>query len=117
MRNSDFRKCCFIILLPCIPIISFAQVTGSFVFEGITRYYIVYVPQNYNGSTEIPLVFNLHGLSENMTQQMNYSGMNTVADSEGFMVVYPNGAGPYNSWNTGVSGSPNINDYISMKKF
>jgi polyhydroxybutyrate depolymerase len=110
MRKLDYGKCCIIILLILIPIISFAQVTGSFVFEGITRYYIVYVPQNYNGSTEIPLVFNLHGLTENMTQQMNYSGMNTVADSEGFIVVYPNGAGPYNSWNIGVSGSPNIND-------
>ena len=36
--------------------------------------------------------------------------MNDVADSAEFIVVYPNGAGPNNSWNIGVSESPNIND-------
>ena len=112
--NSCYtRKSSLIIvlfILSLIPIISFAQVAGSFVFEGYTRYYIVYLPQNYNGSNEVPLVFNLHGYTLNMTQQMNYSRMNTVADSEGFIAVYPNAAGPNNSWNSGINGSPNIND-------
>jgi len=90
-------------------IISFAQVdSSSFIFEGIERNYLVFRPTYYNGTDEIPVVFNLHGYTLNARQQMDYSLMNIVADSEGFIAVYPNAAGP--GWNTGVNGSPNIND-------
>jgi polyhydroxybutyrate depolymerase len=100
-----------LIVLAPIPFVSFAQVqTGSFVFEGRLRNYIVFLPQNYNGTDKLPVVFNIHGYTQNMTLQMNYSRMNSVADSAEFIVVYPNGAGSYNSWNIGVSESPNIND-------
>ena len=100
-----------LLVLCLLSIDSFAQVqTASFVFEGRLRNYIVFLPQNYNGTDKLPVVFNLHGYTQNMTQQMNYSKMNSVADTAGFIVVYPNGAGSYNSWNIGVSESPNIND-------
>ncbi|OGU82230.1 MAG: hypothetical protein A2W11_10640 [Ignavibacteria bacterium RBG_16_35_7] len=99
-----------LIMLLIIPIVSIAQVqTGSFVFEGYTRTYLVYLPPNYNGSDPLPVVFNLHGYTLNMTQQMNYSRMNTVADAEGFIAVYPNAAGA--GWNAGINGFfSNIND-------
>jgi len=92
------------------PIISFAQVddSSSFMFEGIERNYLVHLPADYNGTDEIPVVFNLHGYTLYAGQQRDYSQMNIVADSEGFIAVYPNVAGI--GWNCGVSGSPNIND-------
>ena len=37
----------------------------------------------------MPVIFNLHGYGENANSQMNYSLMNDVADTVGFIVVYP----------------------------
>ena len=111
MKKLEYWKNYLIILLTLIPIISFAQVdSSSFIFEGIERNYLVFLPTDYNGTDEIPVVFNLHGYTLNARQQMDYSLMNIVADSEGFIAVYPNAAGPNNSWNSGINGSPNIND-------
>jgi len=98
-----------LIVLSFTPIISFTQVdSSSFIFEGIERNYLVFLPSNYNGTEKMPVVFNLHGYTLNARQQMDYSRMNIVADSEGFIAVYPNATGP--GWNTGIYGSPNIND-------
>ena len=43
-----------------------------------------YTPQN-----SAPLVVNLHGYTLNRGFQMTYSGMNAVAEREGFLVAYP----------------------------
>ncbi|MFC2085243.1 T9SS type A sorting domain-containing protein [Bacteroidota bacterium] len=97
-------------LFNLMPKVSFAQVqTGSFIFEGILRDYKVFLPQNYNGMDKLPLVFNLHGITLSAQQQMDYSQMNTVADTAGFIVVYPNAV--YASWNCGISYvTHNVND-------
>jgi polyhydroxybutyrate depolymerase len=112
MKSPNAGKCLLIVLIIIFflfPIISFAQIdSSSFIFEGIERNYLVFLPTDYNGTEKMPVVFNLHGYTLNAHQQMDYSRMNIVADSEGFIAVYPNAAGP--GWNTGISGSPNIND-------
>jgi len=42
--------------------ILFAQTeTNSFEFEGISRNYIVFLPQNYDGVENMSVVFSLHG--------------------------------------------------------
>jgi len=56
----------------------------------------------------MPVVFNLHGYTLDAQQQMNYSRMNMVADTAGFIVVYPNAVNP--GWNCGIAGSPNVHD-------
>ncbi|MBN1893913.1 T9SS type A sorting domain-containing protein [bacterium] len=93
-----------------LPFFSFAQMdTTSFVFEGKTRDYFVFRPKNYNQTSKMPVVFNLHGYLLHKDQQMNYSQMNLVADTAGFLVVYPEAISP--GWNCGISGSPpNVND-------
>ena len=100
-----------------IPTISLTQVqTGSFEFEGRMRNYLVFLPKNYDGITEMPLVLNLHGYTLYAQQQMDYSQMNMVADTAGFVVVYPNSVTPETTWNSGIYDSPiappnpNIND-------
>ena len=87
-----------------------AQVqTGSFIYQEILRDYIVFLPQNYNSVDKMPLVFNLHGYTLNKTQQMNYSQMNNVADTAGFIVVYPNAV--ETAWNAGINATAgHIND-------
>ena len=66
-------------------------VTKSFNFQhdGLTRSYIIHKPKNFVENS--PLLFVLHGYTSSAYNIMNYSGMNMVADSNGFMVCYPLG--------------------------
>lgn len=66
-------------------------------YDGIPRRYYVYVPASYDGSTAVPLVFNFHGYGSNAPQQELYTQMDAIADTAGFIVVYPDGVG--NAWN------------------
>lgn len=90
----------FFILLAPLLVLS-QTTTGSFVYQGLTRDYRVYVPPTYSPANPAPLVFNLHGYTSNALQQEFYSGMNAVADTAGFIVCYPNGVS--NAWNSGFS--------------
>lgn len=84
---------------------SLAQnVTGSFVHDGLTRNYTLYIPANYNATNSHPIVFNLHGYTSNGTAQASLTKMNAIADTAGFIVAYPEGtldnsSQPY--WNAG----------------
>lgn len=77
----------------------------SFEFDGETRSYIVFLPQNYNGSEPFPAVLNLHGYYQSGEEQMEFSGMNSVADTAGFIVVYPDAID--SRWNSGIGENPN----------
>lgn len=82
-------------------------VTLSPVVDGRTRTAILHVPPGYRPDTPLPLVVNMHGSQSTAQQQVAFSGMDTTADADGFMVVYPQGAiaagGGY-EWN--VPGQP-----------
>ena len=73
----------------------------SMLHDGVTREYIVYVPAVYNGSSSVPLLFNFHGYGMSANNQMSYGNMRAVADTAGFILVYPQG--------TLFSGSPHWN--------
>ena len=60
--------------------------------DGLSREYVLHVPDSYNGNDSFPLVFNLHGGSGTATGQRYLSEMDQVADSAGFIVVYPQGS-------------------------
>ncbi len=82
----------------------FAQLeSGSFVFDGQKRYYTVFLPADYTGTDNMPLVIYLHSYGWTPQQDMNYIQLNEVADTSGFVVVYPSGK-PY--WNSGISDDP-----------
>jgi polyhydroxybutyrate depolymerase len=87
-----------------------AQTTSSFVFDGTTRSFIVYTPPSYVPGSSLPLVFVLHGFTQNAQTIMDVSSFNSVADTGNFIVVYPNGIG--NAWNTnsGMTGGSTAND-------
>ncbi|MDQ3191224.1 MAG: dienelactone hydrolase family protein, partial [Bacteroidota bacterium] len=73
----------------------------SFTFEGAVRSYRIFIPSGYNSANEHPLVFNLHGNGSSASQQEPYSGMNLIADTANFIVVYPDGIS--NTWNSGFN--------------
>jgi polyhydroxybutyrate depolymerase len=80
------------------------NVTGSFVHDGLTRTYTLYIPANYNATNAHPIVFNLHGYTSSGTAQASLTKMNAIADTAGFIVAYPEGtldnsSQPY--WNSG----------------
>ncbi len=80
-----------------------AQSNEGFTYGGQARSYIRYTPKAYKPGMKLPLVFVLHGFTQNASSIMGYSGFNTLADSNNFFVVYANGVS--NAWNTN-SGFP-----------
>ncbi|MCO5268698.1 MAG: T9SS type A sorting domain-containing protein [Brumimicrobium sp.] len=69
-------------------------------YDGINRSYFYYLPTNYNPSVAAPLILNLHGHTSNNSQQEMYSNFKPIADTAGFIMVYPQGT------NSVYSGAP-----------
>ena len=60
----------------------------SYVGPEGTRDYLLYVPAGYDG-TPRPLVVGLHGCSQSASHFAYITGFNHLADTEGFLVVWP----------------------------
>lgn len=79
--------------------------------EGLEREYILYKPKNF--SENGPMVMMLHGYSSNNNNLLSYSKMNAIADQNGFMICYPQGAITYltnqSHWNANLQMS-DVND-------
>jgi polyhydroxybutyrate depolymerase len=75
---------------------------------GITREYNLYVPTTYTPGTPVPLVFVLHGTTQNGGGIMDISDFNAVAEAHGFIAAYPSGIG--GSWNTSLPGASTADD-------
>jgi poly(3-hydroxybutyrate) depolymerase len=77
----------------------------SFEFQGRRRTYIVHMPPGHDRSSAMPLVIVLHGGVVNAFFTAYNTGMNSTADREGFIAVYPNGTGRLEdrilTWNVG----------------
>jgi polyhydroxybutyrate depolymerase len=86
--------------------------TISLTVDGGSRDYILHVPAGYSGASAVPLVVNFHGYLNDASDEITFTGMNTKADSAGFIVAYPDGIDE--SWNAGVccgeAESENIDD-------
>jgi polyhydroxybutyrate depolymerase len=77
----------------------------------------LYLPAGY-GSHPVPLVLDLHGSSSSGLQQMAGDGIRAVADANGFAVIAPNGAVPFNpapgfsGWAWNIPGVPLVGTTI-----
>ncbi|MEZ4928416.1 MAG: T9SS type A sorting domain-containing protein [Chitinophagales bacterium] len=65
-------------------------VKDTFMFDGLQRDYILYIPQIYDGSTAVPLVLNIHGRGSNADEQNLYGNLHPQADADNFLIVHPN---------------------------
>ena len=82
------------------------------------REYQVWVPAGYDGAQPLPLLLVLHGCVNGPNLMGEASGFNDVADTEGFLVVYPRQnvtSNPARCWNWQLpinqardSGEPSI---------
>ena len=59
------------------------------IHEGVEREYIIHVPENLNQDSPIVLV--IHGYTGSAEGIAAYTGMNNIAEREGFIAVYPQG--------------------------
>ena len=77
--------------------------------DGKTRKYWLYVPASLEGREKVPVVFSLHGRSNN--DNPNQGGkpiFTSLANKEGFIVVYPqgrDGGSEKADWNNGFVGT------------
>ena len=71
--------------------VSFAQgyISETIQYDGLTREYSIYVPASYDGTTSFPLLFNFHGGGGDIASQIAIADMSPIADTENFIVVYP----------------------------
>ena len=64
-------------------------ISGTIQHDGLTREYSIYVPVSYDGTTNFPLVFNLHGGGGTNSVWQATSDMRPIADTADFILVYP----------------------------
>ena len=56
------------------------------------RFYYVYTPTNLDSNESIPVLFAFHGYGSSAIRHLNYTNYFPIADSENFIVIYPQGA-------------------------
>ncbi len=91
----------------CGPATAAGSTTIRTTVGGHIRTVIVHVPAGYAGTAKVPLVLNLHGSGSTALAQEGFTGMDTTADADGFIVAYPQALIPSGSgydWN--VPGQP-----------
>ncbi|HEX9976401.1 MAG TPA: PHB depolymerase family esterase, partial [Dehalococcoidales bacterium] len=78
--------------------------TGSIQSSGLERTFLVHVPPTSSTTRPMPLLIALHGgggTGQGMVT-LTQGSLNSLADKEGFIVVYPDGI--ENQWNDGREG-------------
>jgi len=80
--------------------------------DGITREYVLHVPDMYDGSVQVALMLNFHGYGGVASDYMTWADMRPAADTENFILVYPQGTlldgSPH--WNAGLDTPDNKSD-------
>jgi polyhydroxybutyrate depolymerase len=75
--------------------------TYTMMHDGVERSYKLHSPLNVPVMDPAPLVINMHGYGSNMNEQQFYANMDPIADTTGFLIVYPNGLNTqWNAWYT-----------------
>ena len=83
--------------------------TESMVHDGEDREYFLYVPDSYDGTTAVPILFNFHGFGGSVEEFMEYADLRSVAETNTFILVYPQGSCLEGSshWNPCPNGPDN----------
>lgn len=82
---------------------------------GIDRSYILRIPKGYKQGTKTPVVFALHGLSDNMDNFAGVTKIEELADKEGFLCIIPNGLKDnFRGWNAGFFKMAGTTDDVSF---
>ena len=96
--------------------------SSSILHDGRTREFVYHIPLTFDSENEYPLLFALHGGGGDAQAMIDisYGGFNDLADTEGFIVIYPEGY--EKQWNDGrnvpeiPAHSQNIDDVGFIKE-
>lgn len=77
----------------------------NMVFDDLNREFIYYLPNNYDFSEKIPVLFNFHGGGGYAQNFIESNDMRPIADTAQFIAVYPQGAVDYNGADPGTEPS------------
>jgi polyhydroxybutyrate depolymerase len=86
----------------------------SFAFGGVERHYRLHLPP---GGDAPPLVVALHGIGDDIEHFAAEAGFDSVADRNGFAILYPEGAGSGHGWNAGFCCGSAVRDSIDDVAF
>jgi len=111
LNNKWFRFILLFVVLvalvrPCMAV-DFSPVYTS--ING--RDFGYYVPESYDGSKPVPLLFMFHGAGGNISEasggsaENGYYGWQTSAHENGFIVLFPQGVGFWNLWSLSSNSS------------
>jgi polyhydroxybutyrate depolymerase len=83
------------IISAIISVSSFAQtnIIDSLVHQTYQRKYTVHTPTGFTNTTPVSLVLMLHGGGGTMANAQGFTNLNSVSNTNGFLVVYPQGYG------------------------
>lgn len=71
----------------------------SFTYDGLTRSYLLHIPDQYDVSAATPVLVVLHGKDQSVSDIQYMTGFDDLADEEGFLVLYPEAYD--GNWNDG----------------
>ena len=91
------------------------QLNRTLFFDGQNRSFIVYVPPSYDGSTQVPLVFNFHGGGGTSSSFIFTNDMRPIADTANFIAVYPQSAvDPTDGSNSWLHKTPTTHNDVNF---
>lgn len=90
----------FIVLLCSVYAKSQDFVSKSMLFDNNLREYDIYIPDSYDATSSIPLMFNFHGGNGTIADQVAISDMRSLADTANFIIVYPQALADPNDGNS-----------------
>jgi polyhydroxybutyrate depolymerase len=64
---------------------------GTITVGGRQRTYLVHLPSGYDPTRPVPLLIALHGSGSTGADMADLTGFNALADTQGFLVAYPDG--------------------------
>jgi polyhydroxybutyrate depolymerase len=104
-------KRCSAILLVIVSQLRAQDLSKTISIEGVQREYIVHIPSTFDKTMKHPLVFIFHG-GGTAKNSIAFFGMNPVADTAGFIAVYPNGLNK--GWNDGRKVRKHTHDDVGF---
>ncbi len=95
------------------PTVSSDLLDTTFTYNHTVREYLLYIPESYDGTEAVPLVFSLHGIAGTKESQYNLSRFHLIADTANFILVTPEAtADPVTAWNS--SSDPSRADDVGF---
>ena len=122
-KESSARSRRFVVGGILVAITMFILLAFTFSVLVSARTVLVHVPESYNSNIPTPVVFMLHGSGAGADDAERVFGFNVLSDREGFIAVYPQGAGNSKDgydWNggdcCGKASKEHVDDIAFLKQ-